>query len=475
MIGYRIVFIRGSRRFLRTMGLFNFSRRRLVRNSAHVRNKPLGRTQATTLIEAAGAATASITMLARVSCRSAIDVVPAKLFGTVFDPRARLGFGLVTRRRTYSTISALKTGIVGLPNVGKSTLFNALVENSQAQAANFPFCTIEPNVGTVPVLDKRLDVLAGISGTKNIVPTTVEFVDIAGLVEGASEGQGLGNKFLANIRECDAIVHVVRCFDDDNIVHVNGTVDPRRDAAIINSELALSDISQIHKRLEKVKKTKDKSTSSGVSAEAEMDVLNKVLNELEDGKQVRQLGLSEDEEAVLKELNLLTAKPCIYAANLPEDDLSTRGDKNTHLQALSQFASETGAAICIVSAQVASELKDLTPAERADFLSCLGVSSDGLDTLIETAYAQLDLLTYFTTGEKETRAWTIRRGFTAPQAAGVIHTDFEKGFIKAETVHYDDFVRYGGFSGAKENGVWQLEGRDYVVEEGDIMVFKFNV
>jgi obg-like ATPase 1 len=384
-------------------------------------------------------------------------------------------FGPARSRTLHSNCRAsLKTGIVGLPNVGKSTLFNALVENSRAQAANFPFCTIEPNFGTVPVLDGRLDVLARISGTKNIVPTAVEIVDIAGLVEGASEGQGLGNKFLANIRECDAIIHVVRCFDDDNIVHVNGSVDPKRDAAIINSELALSDMSQIQKRIDKVRKSKGKVHIDGQTAETEIEILSNILTQLEDGKQVRQLKLNEDELFVIKELNLLTAKPCIYAANLPEGDLPTNGATNVHFQALSKLATDSEAGLCAVSAQVAAELKDLTQEERDDFLSCIGVESDGTKELIEVAYRQLNLLTYFTTGEKETRAWTIKRGFTAPQAAAVIHTDFEKGFIKAETVHYDDFVTSGGFAGAKEKGVWQLEGKDYVVQEGDVIVFKVN-
>lgn len=380
-----------------------------------------------------------------------------------------------SRSARTSCRASLKTGIVGLPNVGKSTLFNALVENSRAQAANFPFCTIEPNFGIVPVLDKRLETLARISGTTNIVPATVEIVDIAGLVEGASEGQGLGNKFLANIRECNAIVHVVRCFDDDDIVHVNGSVDPRRDAAIINSELALADMGQLQKRIEKVQKGKGKVSVSGYSSEIELQVLSTMLSHLEDGKQIRQLQLSEDECSIIQELNLLTAKPCIYAANLPESDLATGGFENVHFQSLFEFATETGAGICSVSAQVAAELKDLTEEERVDYLSCIGAKSDGTHELIETAYRQLELLTYFTTGEKETRAWTIKRGFTAPQAAGVIHTDFERGFIKAETVHYEDFVKSGGFIGAKESGLLQLEGRDYIVQEGDVMIFKFNV
>jgi obg-like ATPase 1 len=371
--------------------------------------------------------------------------------------------------------ASLKTGLVGLPNVGKSTLFNALVENSQAQAANFPFCTIEPNFGVVPVLDSRLDTLAAISGTKNIVPTTVEFVDIAGLVEGASEGQGLGNKFLANIRECDAIVHVVRCFDDDNVIHVNGSVDPKRDAAIIDSELALADMGQIQKRIDKLKKSKGKVHVAGETADSEVQTLEKLLTELEGGNQVRQMKLKDSEHNIIKELNLLTAKPCIYAANVPEEDLATMGKNNIHVRDLRLFAERSGAGLCVVSAQVAAELKDLSEDERLDFLKCMDAESDGLNALIETAYQQLNLLTYFTTGEKETRAWTIKSGFTAPQAAGVIHSDFEKGFIKAETVHYEDFVKYEGFVGAKENGVWQLEGRDYIVQEGDIMVFKFNV
>ncbi|CAL52183.1 P-loop containing nucleoside triphosphate hydrolase [Ostreococcus tauri] len=380
-----------------------------------------------------------------------------------------------TAHSTSTCRASLKTGIVGLPNVGKSTLFNALVENSRAQAANFPFCTIEPNFGIVPVSDKRLETLAAISRSSNIVPATVEIVDIAGLVKGASEGEGLGNKFLANIRECDAIVHVVRCFNDDNIVHVNGIVDPRRDAAIINTELALADMGQIQKRMEKIQKAKGKVSVTGQTAESELKVLADILSQLEQGKQVRQMELNDDDRYIITELRLLTAKPCIYAANVPEGDLATNGADNVHFKALADFAVESGAGITCVSAQVAAELKDLTEEDRVDYLLCIGTNSDGTSELIETAYRQLELLTYFTTGEKETRAWTIRRGFTAPQAAGVIHTDFEKGFIKAETVHYDDFVSSGGFTGAKENGLLQLEGKDYVVQEGDVMVFKFNV
>ena len=379
------------------------------------------------------------------------------------------------RIERYKCSASLKTGMVGLPNVGKSTLFNALVANKRAEAANFPFCTIEPNFGTVPVFDERLNQLSTISGSKEIIPTSVEIVDIAGLVEGASEGQGLGNKFLANIRECDAIVHVVRCFVNDNIVHVNGSIDPTRDAGIINSELALSDMGQIQKRIEKVRKSKGKVSVEGHTMESEIETLTRVLSWLEDGKQVRQMEMSVDDWIVIKELNLLTAKPCIYAANLSEEDLQTNGIGNVHFEALSKFATNTGAGVCPVSAQVAAELRDLTEDERNEFLSCIGVKSDGTTELINTAYRQLDLLTYFTTGEKETRAWTVKHGSTAPQAAGVIHTDFEKGFIKAETVHYEDFVSCGGFSGAKEKGLWQLEGKDYVVQEGDIMVFKFNV
>lgn len=394
-----------------------------------------------------------------------------RAFQLTAAPGSKRGF-----RSAAVTSMALKTGIVGLPNVGKSTLFNALVENSNAEAANYPFCTIEPNSGIVPVPDERLQALATISGTSkdNIVPTTVEFVDIAGLVKGAADGAGLGNKFLANIRECDAIVHVVRCFDDDDVIHVDGKVDPLSDISVINFELALADMAQIERRLERLGKGRAKSNAEKEAEQGERDALAKLNAALEEGKPARLVDLTDDEWALVKDLMLLTAKPCIYAANVNEDDLADAGASNEHVKKVRAHAESEGSGVTIVSAQVESELIKLDEDERAEFLADLGAAEGGLKSLIRNAYAQLKLQTYFTTGEKETRAWTIKEGFTAPQAAGVIHTDFEKGFIKAETVSYDAFVECEGFAAAKEKGVWRLEGKEYVVQEGDVMVFKFN-
>lgn len=366
---------------------------------------------------------------------------------------------------------ALKTGIVGLPNVGKSTLFNALVENSVAEAQNFPFCTIEPNFGIVNVPDDRLDVLAKLSDTERIVPATVEFVDIAGLVKGAAEGQGLGNKFLSNIRECDALVHVVRCFEDSDIIHVDGNVDSQRDISVINFELILSDLSQIERALERATKSRGKLAN----VDERIATYNKLIKSLESGQPARIMQLSKEEKALISDLNLLTMKPCIYAANVNEHDLRDRAINNVHCQKLRQIANEESAGVVLVSAQLESEIMQLDPSERAGFLEEVGISHSGLESLIKATYDQLGLQTYFTTGKKETRAWTIRRGFTAPQAAGVIHSDFERGFIKCETVGFDDFVKGKGYSGAKELGLWRLEGKEYIVQEGDVLLFKFNV
>mmetsp|Transcript_420 Transcript_420/g.1640 ORF Transcript_420/g.1640 Transcript_420/m.1640 type:complete len:359 (-) Transcript_420:2840-3916(-) len=334
-------------------------------------------------------------------------------------------FSRPTRNTSHISMS-LKTGIVGLPNVGKSTLFNALVENSVAQASNFPFCTIEPNFGIVNVPDDRLDVLANISETEKIVPATVEFVDIAGLVKGAADGQGLGNKFLSNIRECDALVHVVRCFEDTDIIHVDGSVDSQRDIAVINFELILSDLSQVERALERTLKTRGKISN----AASKIQLYEKLIKVLESGRAVRTLDLSEEENSDLSDLKLLTMKPCIYAANVNEGDLRDEGSKNDQVQKLRETANEESAGVIVVSAQVEAEIMQLDKNERSMFLSDLGLSRSGLESLIRATYAQLGLQTYFTTGKKETRAWTIKRGFTAPQAAGVIHSDFERGFIK---------------------------------------------
>jgi hypothetical protein len=362
----------------------------------------------------------------------------------------------------------LKAGIVGLPNVGKSTLFNALVANAQAQAANFPFCTIEPNVGVVAVPDERLQRLSELSRSREIVPTRVEFVDIAGLVKGASQGEGLGNKFLANIREVDAIVHVVRCFEDDDVIHVAGAVDPVRDAEVINLELALADLAQIEKRRERLRKQ----VRTSKEAQLEDGALSRIQAELEQGGAARRVSLSEEEAPLVTPLGLLTAKPIIYAANVAEDDLATG---NAFTKALDGLAAKEGAASLRISAQVEAELIELGEEERAEFLSGLGVSEGGLQSLIRATYTLLGLRTYFTTGEKESRAWTIRAGMTAPQAAGVIHTDFERGFIRAQTIGYGQLVEAGSLAEARNRGWLRSEGKDYVVAEGDVMEFLFNV
>ncbi|WP_330202140.1 redox-regulated ATPase YchF [Cyanobacterium sp. Dongsha4] len=362
----------------------------------------------------------------------------------------------------------LRAGIVGLPNVGKSTLFNAVVANAKATAANFPFCTIEPNVGVVAVPDERLEVLAKLSKSQKIVPTRIEFVDIAGLVKGASKGEGLGNQFLANIREVDAIVHVVRCFDDDDIIHVSGSVDPLRDIDVINLELSLADLSQVEKRLERQRKQAKKEKDAG----EEVVILEKILPILNEGKPARLVELTEEEKAIIKPLGLLTAKPVIYAANVSDEDLATGND---WVNQVKQQAETENAKVVVISAQVESELVELSPEEKTEFLESLGVSEGGLQSLIQATYDLLGLRTYLTTGETETRAWTILAGMTAPQAAGVIHSDFERGFIRAETVSYQDLVGCGSMTAAKEKGLVRSEGKEYTVQEGDVMLFRFNV
>jgi ribosome-binding ATPase len=363
----------------------------------------------------------------------------------------------------------LRAGIVGLPNVGKSTLFNALVANAKAEAANFPFCTIEPNVGIVAVPDERLEVLSKISQSATILPAKVELVDIAGLVKGASKGEGLGNQFLANIREVDAIVQVVRCFDDDDIIHVSGSVDPVRDIEIINLELLLSDLSQIEKRIERTRK---QSRNVSKESQAELEVLEKLSEGLNAGKSARQVELTDEEAALVKGLGLMTLKPIIYAANVDENDLATGND---WVEQVRGVAAQEKAQVVVVSAQVESELVELPEDDRKDFLASLGVEDGGLKTLSRATYDLLGLRTYFTTGPKETRAWTIRSGMLAPQAAGVIHTDFERGFIRAETVAYQDLVTLGSMGAAKEKGLVRSEGKEYVVKEGDVLLFRFNV
>ncbi|MGB0564617.1 MAG: redox-regulated ATPase YchF [Spirulinaceae cyanobacterium] len=361
----------------------------------------------------------------------------------------------------------LRAGIVGLPNVGKSTLFNALVANAKADAANFPFCTIEPNVGVVSVPDERLAVLSELSNSKQIVPTRIEFVDIAGLVKGASQGEGLGNQFLANIREVDAIVHVVRCFEDEDIIHVSGSVDPVRDIEVINLELALADLAQVERRIERVRKQ----ARTSKDAQAEMVILEQLQAALDEGKAAREVELNAEDDERIKYLNLLTRKPVIYATNVSEDDLATG---NQWVEAVKVFAEQVAAKVVIISAQVESELVELSDEERVDFLEALGVSEGGLKSLIRATYDLLGLRTYLTTGEKETRAWTILAGMTAPQAAGVIHSDLERGFIRAETVAYDVLVESGSTMAAKEKGQLRSEGKDYVVQEGDVILFRTN-
>ena len=347
-------------------------------------------------------------------------------------------------------------------------MFNALVANAKAQAANFPFCTIEPNVGIVAVPDERLQVLAKISSSVDVVPARVEFVDIAGLVKGASKGEGLGNQFLANIREVDAIVHVVRCFENDDIIHVAGSVDPVRDIEIINLELILADLGQIEKRIDRARK------QSRTSKEAQVEVaaLERLVEVLNAGNPARQVSLTEEEELLIKPLGLMTRKPVIYATNVSEDDLATG---NAQVEQVRAIAQPENAQVVVISAQVESELVELPEEERSDFLESLGVQEGGLKSLIRATYTLLGLQTYFTTGPKETRAWTIHAGMVAPQAAGVIHTDFERGFIRAETVAYKDLVATGSMTAAKEKGLVRSEGKEYVVAEGDVLLFRFNV
>ena len=367
-----------------------------------------------------------------------------------------------------SQLIMLQAGIVGLPNVGKSTLFNALVANAKAEAANFPFCTIEPNVGVVSVPDDRLGILAKINQSVKIIPTRMEFVDIAGLVKGASQGEGLGNQFLANIREVDAIVHVVRCFDDDDIIHVSGSVDHERDIEVINLELALADLSQVEKRLERAKKQ----AKGNKDQQVEIEVLEKIIALLNEGKPARNLKLTEEEELLIKPLGLLTRKPIIFAANVSEEDLASGND---WVKKVEEIATQEGAKVVIVSAQVEAELLELPEEEQLDYLASLGATEGGLKSLIKATYELLGLRTYLTTGPQETRAWTIQAGMKAPQAAGVIHTDFERGFIRAETVAFADLVATGGMQAAKEKGLVRSEGKEYVVQEGDVLLFRFNV
>jgi ribosome-binding ATPase len=365
----------------------------------------------------------------------------------------------------------LKAGIVGLPNVGKSTLINALTGDHKAQSANYPFCTIEPNVGMVTVPDSRLAVLQAIAKTNVVIPAVFEFVDIAGLVRGASKGEGLGNQFLAHIRETDAIVQVLRCFEDDNITHVDGSVDPIRDYETILIELCLADSVSLNKRMERLAKSIKQQDKTAM---AELAVYEKLKPIIEDSRWVDLSGFTPEERVIIKQSQLLTVKPLLFAANLSEEELADP-NSNPHYANLTALATELGVKLIPISAQIESELSQLDVAERDDYLQSLGVNSSGVDNLIKAAYDTLGLITYFTAGEKEVRAWPFPEGSTAPQCAGVIHTDFEKGFIRAEVIGYTDYVSAQGEKGAKENGTFRLEGKDYLMKDGDVVHFRFNV
>lgn len=360
-----------------------------------------------------------------------------------------------------------KCGIVGLPNVGKSTLFNALTKNGIA-AENFPFCTIEPNSGTVPMPDTRLDALSAIVKPERVVPTTMEFVDIAGLVAGASKGEGLGNQFLANIRETDAIAHVVRCFEDDNVIHVANRVHPAEDIDIINTELVLADLESCEKQLQRVVRVAKGGDKDAIAQKA---LLERLIPHFEEGKTARMLDMSDDEKVVARRFHLLTTKPTMYIANVSEDGF----EDNPHLDKVREIAATEGASVVAVCNKIEAEISELEDDEKMEFLEMMGMEEPGLDRVIRAGYELLGLQTYFTAGVKEVRAWTTTVGATAPRAAAAIHTDFERGFIRAEVISYDDFIQYQGEAGAKEAGKWRLEGKEYIVKDGDVIHFRFNV
>ncbi|MCR5619718.1 MAG: redox-regulated ATPase YchF [Lachnospiraceae bacterium] len=365
----------------------------------------------------------------------------------------------------------MKLGIVGLPNVGKSTLFNSITK-AGAQAANFPFCTIDPNVGVVAVPDERIEKLGKLYNTKKVTPATIEFVDIAGLVKGASKGEGLGNQFLANIREVDAIVHVVRCFDDDNVIHVDGSIDSIRDIETINLELIFADLEVLEKRIAKVAKT----ARMDKTAAKELDLLERFKAHLEANNAARSLVTDDEDEAKLrKEFNLLTDKPVIYAANVEDGDLADDGASNEQVKKVREFAKNEGSEVFVISARTEEEISELDDEEKKEFLDALGLKESGLDKLVRASYDLLGLMSFLTAGEDECRAWTIKKGTKAPQAAGKIHTDFERGFIKAEVINYQDLLDNGSIAAAKEKGIVRIEGKEYVVQDGDVILFRFNV
>lgn len=365
----------------------------------------------------------------------------------------------------------MKLGIVGLPNVGKSTLFNSLTK-AGAEVANYPFCTIDPNVGIVPVPDERLKKLGDLYHSKKVTPATIEFVDIAGLVKGASKGEGLGNQFLANIRECDAIIHVVRCFEDPNVTHVDGSIDPMRDIETINLELIFADLEVVEHRISKVAKT----ARMDKDAAKELDLLKRIKATLEDNKPASALQIDDEEELkYMKGYSLLTYKPVIYACNVSEDDIPDDGASNENVQKVREYAKSTGAEAFVLCAKMEAEISELDDDEKQAFLEDLGIKESGLDKLIKASYRTLGLMSFLTAGEDETRAWTIKIGTKAPQAAGKIHTDFERGFIKAEVVNWQDLLREGSLANAREKGIVRMEGKDYVVQDGDVILFRFNV
>lgn len=364
----------------------------------------------------------------------------------------------------------MKLGIVGLPNVGKSTLFNSLTK-AGAESANYPFCTIDPNIGIVTVPDERLKVLGNLYHSEKVVPAIIEFVDIAGLVKGASKGEGLGNQFLSNIREVDAIIHVVRCFEDANIIHVEGSIGPKRDIETINLELIFSDLEILERRISKA----TKGAKNDKEQAKELVLLEALKNHLEDGKMAKSFESDEDDRKLIESYNLLTAKPVIYAANVMEEDLMDDGESNDYVKAVKEIAKDENSEVFIISARIEQEIAELDDDEKKMFLEELGISESGLEKLIKASYRILGLMSFLTAGPKETRAWTIKNGTKAPQAAGKIHSDFERGFIRAEIVNYDHLIQCGNYNAAKEKGLVRLEGKDYVVKDGDVILFRFNV